>query len=138
LTNWLIDNLSAKKINFKVKKISTDETDIEIVKHGGDTYLIEIKWLGKNEGNTEYDENRVAAAFDQIKNYLDVDKDVLEVTLVVYDGRKAEEFNKFSCIRSEDGNWKEINECKARKMPLKGTGFLFLLISETASIRKAD
>lgn len=135
LVQWLMDNLSAKKINFKVKKISTDETDIEIVKHGGDTFLLELKWMGKNENST-YSLTKLTAAFDQVENYLESDLEVLEATLVVYDGRNLVEYNELVFLEEESGNWKEIKECESKKLSFRGTAFVFHLISETASKRK--
>jgi hypothetical protein len=135
LVQWFVDNLSAKKINFKVKKISTDETDIEIIKHGGETFLLELKWLGKNE-KSSYPLSKLTDAFDQVENYLESDLEILEATLVVYDGRDISEYNKLSYIEEESGNWKEIKECEAKKLSTRGTAFVFHLISQTASKRK--
>jgi hypothetical protein len=131
-----VDNLTAKKINFEVRKLSTDKTDIEIIKHGGDTFLLELKWLGKNQKST-YPLSKLTEAFDQVQNYLDTDPDVLEATLVVYDGRDLVEYEKLIFIEQESGNWKEIKECETKKMPYRGTAFIFHLINETASKRKS-
>ncbi|MGN6181391.1 MAG: hypothetical protein ACTHNW_19565, partial [Mucilaginibacter sp.] len=136
LVQWLVDNLTAKRINFEVKKLSTDKTDIEIIKHGGDTFLLELKWLGQNEKST-YSLNKLTDAFDQVKNYLDTDPDVLEATLIVYDGRDLAEYEKLVFIEQESGNWKEIKECETKTMPYRGTAFIFHLINETASKRKS-
>jgi hypothetical protein len=136
LVQWLMDNLSAKKINFKVKKISADETDIEIIKHGGDTFLLELKWLGKNE-NSNYPVSKLTAAIDQVENYLESDLEVLEATLVVYDGRPQADFNKLIFVEEESGNWKELKECDSKKLSFRGSAFVFYLISETASKRKS-
>lgn len=135
LVQWFSDNLTAKKINFKVKKISTDETDIEIIKHGGDTFLLELKWLGQNERST-YPLSKLTAAFDQVENYLESDLEILEATLVVYDARDISEYNKLSFIEEESGNWKEVKECESKKLSARGTAFVFHLISQTASKRK--
>lgn len=136
LVEWLMDNLSAKKINFKVKKISTDETDIEIVKHGGDTFLLELKWLGQNQ-HSNYTISKLRDAIEQVENYLESDLEVLEATLVVYDGRKLEDFEKLAFIEGESGNWKEIKECESKCLSFRGKGLVFHLVSETASKRKS-
>lgn len=137
LANWLHENIIASRIIPKVKKISRDETDIEIIEHGGNSYLIEIKWLGKNNSGTSYSETRVRDAIDQVKNYLDIDKEVLEATLVVYDGRADTEFDKLVFVDEEKGSWKEIEECLTKKLPEKGKGLIYYLISGTASSRKS-
>jgi len=135
LVQWLFDNLSAKKINMKVKKISSDETDIEIIKSTGETYLLELKWLGKNV-STSYSLSRLSDAFDQVENYLESDLEVLEATLVVYDGRTLADFELLKAVEGESGNWKEVRECDAKKLSRRATALVYHLISETASKRK--
>lgn len=134
LVQWLKDNLSAKRINMGVKKISKDATDIEIIRHGGDTYLLELKWLGQNK-STKNTIKKVTDAIHQVENYLEIDNDLLEATLIVYDGRNLEEFNKLICINEESGNWKEISECEKNKLSFRGKAFIFHLISAPASKR---
>jgi hypothetical protein len=135
LVQWLNDNLSGGKINFKVKKINSDETDIEIVKHGGDTFLLELKWLGKNERSI-YPLIKLTDAIEQVENYLESNPDLIEATLVVYDGRSLLEFDELTFVEGESGNWKEINECKQKSLPFRAKGLVFHLVSETASKRK--
>lgn len=137
LVKWLNDHLTCKKINYSTRKISNDETDIEIIKHGGDTYIIELKWLGENKSGTKYNIDKVEAAFDQVKNYIEIEQDVLEISLVTYDGREIAEFEKLICIEEETGNWKEIKECNAKYLPKKATGFIFYLVNKSASKRPA-
>lgn len=136
LYSWLYENINDAIVSPKVKKISKDETDIEIIAHGGNNYLIEIKWLGKNEKNTTYDIPRLRDSIMQVKNYLKTDTKVLDATLLVYDGRPITEFNKIKCIRNEDSDWKEIKKCSGQSLPLKGNCYIFFLISESASQRK--
>ena len=137
LCNYLQENINAARIIPKVKKISQDETDIEIIEHGGNSYLIELKWLGVNTTGTPYNETRIRDSFSQVKNYLEIDKEVIEATLLVFDGRTFAEYNKLVSIDEEVGHWKEIRECMTEVLPLKGKGFVFFLISESASQRKS-
>lgn len=138
LVKWLTDNIEGKKIEFSKRKITNDETDIEIIKHGGDTYIIELKWMGKNKGGSNYGIDKVENAFDQVKNYLDIEKDVLEISLVAYDGRELSEFDKLVYVEEEKGNWKEIKECNTKQLPKKATGLIFYLINLSASKRPAS
>jgi hypothetical protein len=137
LANYLQENINAARVIPKVKKISQDETDIEIIEHGGNSYLIELKWLGVNAAGTPYNESRIRDSFSQVKNYLEIDKEVIEATLVIFDGRTFADYNKLISVDEEIGHWKEIRESMAETLPLKGKGFVFFLISESASQRKS-
>lgn len=134
LYQWLNQNLSYCTVTQKVRKLSTDETDIEIMEHGGKNHLLEIKWLGKNP-STEYKYDKVEAAIHQVKNYLEQNPETLSAALVVYDGRKQEEFDLIECDDQETNNWKLIRESNGVKLPEKGAGYIFFLLSETASKR---
>ncbi len=137
LANWLDENISDGIAIPKVKKISKDETDIEIKAYGGNSYLIEIKWLGSNEkSRTPYDESRLRDSITQVVNYLEIDKEVLDATLVVYDGRELPKFNKLKHITLQKNEWKEVKECLRVKLPSKGSCYVFYLISQSASTRK--
>lgn len=136
LVQWFSEHLSMVKVYAKPKKLSADETDIEIVKHGGNNYLLELKWLGKNE-NSDYPLSKITGAMHQVENYLESDQVVLEATLVVYDGRGIEEFNKFISIEEETGNWKQIKECETMELSSRATAYVFHLINQPASKRKS-
>ncbi len=64
------------------------KTDITVVTHEGCT-VIEIKWLGRNESNTEYNQEKINEGLIQIKIYLDKE-DYVNGYLVLYDGRPKE------------------------------------------------
>ena len=85
LNMFVIDKL---KILGETLGLGQDKTDIEVVTIDGN-HLVEIKWLGKNENGTEYDESAISKGLAQVKIYLDHDQDWLFICahLVVYDGR---------------------------------------------------
>ncbi|SMG14201.1 hypothetical protein SAMN05661096_00656 [Marivirga sericea] len=134
LYQWLDLNLSTCTVTQKVRKLSTDETDIEIMEHGGNNHLLEIKWLGKNP-STEYKYDKVDDAVHQVKNYLEENSGTLSAALVVYDGRTEEEFNCIVSEKEDPNNWKLIKESNGVHLPEKGVGYIFFLISKTASKR---
>jgi len=136
LANWLDENISDGLVMSKVKKISKDETDIEIIAIGGNSYLIEIKWLGKNESNTSHDQPKIKDSIIQVKNYLKTDLKVLDSALVIYDGRDLEKFKQLKCIDSETNEWKQLKECLKQKVPIRSNCYVFFLISQSASVRK--
>ena len=63
------------------------------------------------------------------------DSKTMSAALVVYDGRKEEEFDLIVCEDQETNNWKLIRECNGIELPEKGAGYIFFLISEPASKR---
>lgn len=136
LTNWLTENISDGIVIPKVKKISKDETDIEIKALGGNSYLVEIKWMGVNESSTPYDMPRLKDSIHQVRNYLNIDPEVLDAALVFYDGRDLDKFKKIKCLEHQKDEWKRLQEFSKEKLPLKATCFVFYLISLSASQRK--
>lgn len=63
-----------------------DKHDITVVTETG-TYVIEIKWLGKNEHGTPYGQTRIDEGLAQIGEYLKKDPSLFKGFLVTYDGR---------------------------------------------------
>lgn len=63
-----------------------DKTDITIQTDQG-TYIIEIKWLGKNASGTPYGESRIGDGLRQVKIYLENDPSIMLGHLVIYDAR---------------------------------------------------
>lgn len=137
LTIWLKESLSRVNVFSKVNKLSNDETDIEIVVFGGDKYLIEIKWLGKND-KIEYKDSKISEGIRQVIEYLNQDSLITEGTLVVYDGRILSEFQNIVAIDEEPENWKEIREYDGDVLPPRGKGFVFYLVRDTASKRASQ
>jgi hypothetical protein len=136
LANWLDENIGDGMVIQKVKKPSQDETDIEIRAFGGNIYLIEIKWLGINQGKTKYDEARIRDSIFQLRNYLNIEPTVVDASIAVYDGRTLDRFKQLKCVSNCKDEWKELSECLTEQLPPKGNCFVFFLISESASKRK--
>jgi hypothetical protein len=67
-----------------------DKTDINVVTASGN-YVVEVKWLGKNEAGMEYGQARIAEGIAQIGIYLKNDGSLVCGDLVVYDGRERGE-----------------------------------------------
>lgn len=137
LQNWLDENLEGASVLGGVKKVSNDETDIEIRVYGENNiyYIVEVKWLGSN-GSTTYSESRLRDAIVQVSEYLQRDSGVSEVCLVAYDGRDTKEFDKLDAIAGEPEQWKQISYCQTEKMPLRSKGLVFFLDSKSASDKK--
>lgn len=86
LLNWLrIFVTDYLKIYAEPEGFGQCKTDITVVTHGGCS-VIELKWLGKNENNTDYGQDRIEEGIIQIKIYLDKEEYVCGY-LVLYDGR---------------------------------------------------
>lgn len=134
LRDWLDTNLQGGTVFGNVKKMSNDETDIEIRVHGGPFYIIEVKWLGNN-GSTRYSLTALKNGIKQVDNYLIGDPSCLEACLVVYDGRSLVKFKKLDECAGEEGQWKEITKCMNAKLTPRGKGYVFFLESEGASKR---
>lgn len=90
LWRWLLINVSDGRVVGEVQKLSPERTDIEIQGlRGTGTYILEIKWLGKNRSGSSYryDERQIKAGVEQVKSYLTRDQLVTKAVLVCYDGR---------------------------------------------------
>jgi len=88
LNNYVFDRL---KVLGETVGLGQDKTDIEVVTAHG-TYLVEIKWLGRNENGKEYGQSTINTGLVQIKIYLehDIDWQFVCAHLVVYDARSLE------------------------------------------------
>jgi hypothetical protein len=69
--------------------LGQDKTDITIVSVEG-SYVIEVKWMGKNKSNTEHNEERIDEGLVQIALYLENDKQLICGYLVIYDARSLD------------------------------------------------
>ena len=88
---WLKNYVSNQlKVYAQPKGLGQDETDIIVVTIEG-SHLTEVKWLGKNEGGTAFDQDHINDGLAQIKIYLDGDNECVCGYLIFYDGRPAEE-----------------------------------------------
>jgi hypothetical protein len=83
LNKFVIDRLrvSAEPCGF-----GQDKHDITVVTENA-TFVVEIKWLGKNENNTSYGQDRINEGLVQLKEYLTNDDGLYRGYLVAYDGR---------------------------------------------------
>jgi hypothetical protein len=136
LQNWLDENIEGGAVQGGVKKVSGDETDIEIRVHGESKfYIIEVKWLGYN-GHSRHSEPRLESAITQVKEYLKREPQAFEACLVVYDGRQLEEFNTLEAINLQPEQWKEIRKCRSEVLPDRGKGYVFFLENKSASEKR--
>lgn len=88
-----------------LNKNSTDRTDITIcLLNNKGKYIIEVKWIGKSKGSA-YDgataHKRANEGIQQLKIYIDRDKDATRGVLLVYDARKIKESIKWG----DDATW---------------------------------
>lgn len=119
---WLNNFVEDKVVVFgQTYGFGQDSTDISIVTASLGTYLVEVKWLGKNENGTEYKESQINAGLVQVKTYLKKNTDIVEGYLVVYDGR-SDKLHKTEC------RWLKKNCHKRCRDP-----YIFFLESLTPS-----
>lgn len=83
LRHYVLDKI---RIYSETRGFGQDATDITVMTGHGD-YVIEVKWMGKNEHGTTYDANRIAEGVEQIKIYLNNDGRLVAGAVVLYDGR---------------------------------------------------
>jgi hypothetical protein len=89
---FIVDSLA---VYAEPSGLGQDKTDIIIVTPSG-SYVIEVKWLGKNEAGTTWGESRIGEGLRQVKLYLDNDAKLVAGYLVIYDARLAEQ-NRSEC-----------------------------------------
>lgn len=135
LWNWLEENLIGAAVFGSVKKLSDDETDIEIRLLGGGIVIIEIKWLGTN-GNTPYGDARLRDGMIQVRNYLIREPSTKEACLVVFDGRNLEKFRGLHECGGEADQWKYVSQCLGEDLPVRGKCIVFFLENKEASKKK--
>lgn len=137
LFKWLDMNIVLGKVTRGEKKVSDDETDIEISSlRGGETYLLEVKWTGENENNTKFSEPKIKEGITQVINYMQLDPKLTEACLITFDGRSIEEFDKLECVQEEKRQFKVIKKCLGKEFPENAEGHVFFLESESASKRQ--
>jgi hypothetical protein len=85
---WWVKNFVADTLRVygETRGMGQDATDITIVTSGG-SYVIEVKWMGKNEKNNSHDRLRIDQGLQQVKLYLENDPELVGGFLVLYDGR---------------------------------------------------
>lgn len=126
LFDWLERNLSDGYPKIETKTNAGDRTDIDIYCYQtGQHYIIEVKWLGKNESGTEYGHDRIIAGIGQIRTYLERDESLDEACLVCYDGRTEAEHKNNSSF-------------DMGLLPLKGKHKIIFLESKSASRKGED
>lgn len=81
--------LDALKVFAEARGLGQDKTDITVVTLSGN-HVVEVKWLGKNENNTAYGEERINEGLIQVKGYLVNDESLVCGHLIVYDGRQLD------------------------------------------------
>lgn len=125
LFEWLQLYVFGGQPKIETKTNAGDRTDIDIYAYNeGIHYIIEVKWLGKNQSGTTHGLERIIEGVGQIKTYLDRDAGVNEACLVCYDGR----------VESEHLESSQVDE---RLIPFKGCFKVMFLESESAS-RKGE
>lgn len=132
LVEWLDLHLDAT-VKGKVGQVTSDQTDIEI-NAPGKLYIIEIKWLGKNESGTPYTIKRVSEGLRQVRDYLAKQARVKHGTLVVYDGRPQKQFESLNHVVAQPHpGCKCICKCEDESVNARASCMLFFLRSTTAS-----
>lgn len=86
LDNYVIDKLDAYA---EPSGFGQGKTDIVVVTLYG-SHVLELKWLGRNQKDTRYDEQDIDPGLVQIATYLENDDDLICGYLVIYDGRSRE------------------------------------------------
>jgi hypothetical protein len=132
LHHWLDTNLSAQ-VWSGPRDTTGDQLDIIITAPSGKTYLIEVKWIGKNE-KTSYTIKTVTKGLKQMGTYLKKQAKISEGLLVAYDARKLSEFDVIASIglRDEPG-CKWLAACETVPVPARGNCLILFLESKTAS-----
>lgn len=117
LKMFVIDKI---KIYAEPTTMGQDKTDVIVVTIEG-AYVIEVKWLGKNENRQSYDEERIDEGLIQVGLYLDNDSGLVCGHLVIYDGRDYDKHKTAS------------GYTKSRQHSLCQDPLIFWLASETPS-----
>lgn len=95
---WWLSNFLSDKLDVIAEPsgLGQDKHDIRVITTDGLRYVIEIKWLGKNEAKTTYKQPRINEGLQQVKIYLENDSGLYCGYLIVYDGRPDNEHDKES------------------------------------------
>lgn len=135
LWNWLEDHKTDFIVYGEAKKLSPDRTDIELVTiKGAKRYILEVKWLGKNANNTEYNEDRIEQGIKQIKQYLQRERQTLIAALVIYNGRAVGKYQSLAAsAASFNEDWCELIRWGNEDVPERGKCLVLMLDSKSAS-----
>jgi hypothetical protein len=92
---WWLRNFVSDSVDVYAEPTShgQDKTDIIVTTFDG-KYVIEVKWLGKNEKNTTYGEPRIQDGVEQVAIYLNNDAKLVWGYLIIYDGRFVDDHHK--------------------------------------------
>jgi hypothetical protein len=130
LWRWLNDHFSDKaQARVELRTEASDRTDIEIFPLFPGYFVIEIKWVGKNQNDTSYDETRIGDGLRQIAQYVNRGAAVRKATLVTYDGRGESQFSQIASSKDIAEGVKEI----IANVPDRGSAFVLYLFSKHAS-----
>ena len=85
---WWLRNYVSDSVDVYAEptKHGQDKTDVVVVTVDG-KFMIEVKWLGKNESHTVYAEGRIQEGLEQVAIYLTNDTKIVWAHLVIYDAR---------------------------------------------------
>jgi hypothetical protein len=100
---WWLRHYVADSIDVYAEptKHGQDKTDIIVTTFDG-KYVIEVKWLGKNQKKTTYGEGRIQEGIAQVAIYLNNDAKLVWGHLIIYDARTADDHrNKCSYDKTE-------------------------------------
>lgn len=130
---WLQNNLQAQVMRGP-KDTTRDELDLLVIAPMGRTYLVEVKWMGKNSNDTKYTIKAVSDGLGQLKDYLVKQPDIKRGTLVAYDGRELKEFESVVCVSDEQtSGCKRLETCGGIPVPDRGSCLILFLENTTAS-----
>ncbi len=95
---WWLENFLTDKADVIAEPsgLGQDKHDIRVITTDGRRFVIEIKWLGKNDKSTTYGQDRINEGLEQLKIYLDKDSKFYCGYLVAYDGRPLDKHNSES------------------------------------------
>jgi hypothetical protein len=133
LVRWLERNLDGD-VRSKPRHTSSDEPDIHITSFRGKLYLVEVKWLGKNDRKTTHRRDWLEKAIRQLAEYLKKQPTVWRATIVAYDGRDKPSFEALiSADDNLDDGCKTLAQCGPETVHARGSCLVLFLESKTAS-----
>jgi hypothetical protein len=131
LARWLEFHLDAD-VKSKPQDTTGDQPDIQITAMGGRVFLVEIKWMGRNE-KTKHDLKWLAKALKQLTKYLSKQTHVTRGTVVAYDARSKDEFTSLVHTDIPEDGCKVLEACEGVCVPARGDCIVLFLESTTAS-----
>lgn len=136
LYTWLVDHIYNATITRQSRFENSDAIDIYIQGGLNQSYLIEVKWTGRNESGTTHDYSKIEDSFEQIRTYLDSNIHIKNSVLLVYDGRTGAEFNQLVCEDMPRAGCKIIHKMKEKTLHPRAECMVLFLESQTASQKK--